>query len=84
MPSLAQAQKLKSLSGEGKLDEPTITEVMREQKANQKEHIRIPLDKVKSYFKPNATAKEMEDFILKAMADYQKKLERASRSRDAR
>jgi len=82
-PSLSQAQKMKSLSGEGKLDESTMMEVMREQKANQKEHIRIPLEKVKSFFKPNATAKEMEDFILKAMIDYQKKLIR-QQNRDAR
>jgi len=82
-PSLSQAQKMKSLSGEGKLDEPTMMEVMRERKANQKEHIRIPVDKVKSFFKPDATAKEMEDFILKALADYRKKLIR-QQNRDAR
>ncbi|MCL2409964.1 MAG: ParB/RepB/Spo0J family partition protein [Oscillospiraceae bacterium] len=38
-PSLSQAQKLKALSAEGKLDEPTINGVMREQKGNQQEQI---------------------------------------------
>jgi len=86
-PSLAQAQKLKALSTEGTLDEPTMAAVMREQKANQKEQIKIPCDRVRAILKKDLPPKEMEDFILKAIEDYAKRLrqrERNERERDAR
>jgi len=82
-PSLSQAQKLKALSGEGTLDEATMLEVMQEQKANQREQVRIPYDKVKAIVGKDLNHKELEDFILKAVADYQKKLIR-QQNRDAR
>ena len=83
-PSLSQMQKLKALSGDGKLNEVAMLEVMREQKANQKEQVRIPYDKVKAIIHKDLNPKELEDFILKAVTDYQKKLIRQQQSRDAR
>jgi len=82
-PSLAQAQKLKMLSSEEILDEPTITGIMREQKANQKEKINIPYEKVRAILQKDMPFKEMEDFILKAVDEYQRKLMR-QKNRDAR
>ncbi len=70
-PSLSQAQKLKVLSGQEKLDEDAIMEVMCEPKANQKEQVRIPYEKVKSILKKDMQPKELEDFILKAVTRYQ-------------
>jgi len=66
------------------LDEPTVTEVMRKQKANQKEQVKIPYDKVRAIVNKDLNPKELEDFILKAVADYQKKLMRQQQNRDAR
>lgn len=83
-PSLSQAQRLKALSADGKLTEESLMEVMREQKANQKEQVRIPYDKVKAIIKRDIPPKDLEDFILKAVADYQKKLTRQEQNRDAR
>ena len=83
-PSLAQAQKLKALAGDGALDEPTVTEVMREQKANQKEQVKIPYDKVREILKRDMPLKELEDFILKAVINYDKKLRQRQQNRDAR
>lgn len=83
-PSLSQAQKLKSMSADGTLTEDSIMEVMREQKANQKEQVRISYDKVLTIIKKDMPPKELEDFILKAVADYQKKLIRQQQSKDAR
>lgn len=83
-PSLSQAQKLKALSNDGTLDEAAILAVMQEQKANQKEQVRIPYDKVKAIIRKDLNPKEMEEFILKAVADYQKKLIRQQQNRDAR
>jgi len=86
-PSLAQAQKLKALSADGPLDEATMMAIIREQKANQKEQIKIPYDRVRAILKKDLPPKEMEDFILKAIEDYAKRLrqrERNERDRDAR
>ena len=75
-PSLSQAQKLKAMSADGKLTEDSMMEIMREQKSNQKEYVRIPYEKVKKIIKKDLKPKEMEEFILKAVDDYQKKLDR--------
>jgi ParB family chromosome partitioning protein len=49
-PSLSQAQRLKKLSQEGKLDEDKIFEILTEEKANQKEQIKFKVDSLKKYF----------------------------------
>jgi len=82
-PSLAQAQKIKMYSLEGLLDENKVTALMREQKPNQRECIRIPYDKVREILKKDMPIKAIEDFIFKAMTDYQRKLQQ-QRSADAR
>jgi len=82
-PSLSQAQRLKALSAEGKLTENSVMEVMREQKGNQQEQIKIPYGRIRSIVKKDMLPKELEDFIIKAIEDYQKKLNKA-RSMDAR
>jgi len=83
-PSLAQAQKLKALSGQGGLTVDSLSEVMREQKANQKEQVKIPYDRVREILKRDMPLKELEDFILKAVIDYDKKLRLRQKSYDAR
>jgi ParB family chromosome partitioning protein len=83
-PSLAQAQKLKSLSGNGALSEDKITDIMREQKANQVEQIKIPYDKVIEIIKRDIPLKELGDFILKAVTEYDKRLRQREQSRSAR
>lgn len=42
---------------------------MQEQKANQKEQVRIPYDKVRTIVKKDMPPKELEDFILKLSQD---------------
>jgi ParB family chromosome partitioning protein len=83
-PSLSQAQKLKAISAEGKLTDDTIMAVMREKKANQKEQVKIPYDKVREIIKKDMDTKELEDFILKAVADYHKRLLNRQRNNEAR
>jgi len=83
-PTLAQAQKLKAICNDNALDEPTILEVMREQKANQKELVKIPYDKVREVLNRDMAPKELEDFILKAVVDYDKRLRQRQQNRDAR
>ncbi len=71
-------------SADGKLTEDSLMEVMREQKANQQEQLKIPVDKVRAIIKKDMPPKELEDFILKAVTDYQRKLIRQAKDHDAR
>ena len=75
-PSLSQALKLKSFSVSEAFGESTITALMREQKGNQHEHIRISYEKVRSILKKDMPPKELESVILRAVSDYQRKLQR--------
>ena len=75
-PSLSQAQKLKKLSQEGKLNSEEISSIMKQPKANQVVTVKIPDDKISKYLKPTATVKEKEDFLAKAVEYYGKHLMR--------
>ena len=75
-PSLAQAQKLKKLEQEGKLDVGTILSMVKQPKPNQVVTVKIPEDKISKYIKSNATVKEKEDFLAKAVEYYGKHLQR--------
>jgi len=82
-PSLSQSQKIKLYSLEGLLDEAKVTSLMRQQKPNQRDCIKIPYDKVREIVKKDMTIKQIEDFIYRAMTDYQRKLQQ-QRSGEAR
>lgn len=73
-PSLSQAQKLKKLSQDGKLNHEEISSIMKQPKANQVVTVKIPDDKISKYLKPTATVKEKEDFLVKAVEYYGKHL----------
>ena len=64
-PSLSQACRFKKISqGEG-LTPEVIAEIMEEEKANQKERIKIPTEKLRKYFPKNYTVQQIEDEIIK-------------------
>ncbi len=73
-PSLAQAQKLKKLSQEGTLNSEEISSIMKQPKPNQVVTVKIPENKISKYMKSNATVKEKEDFLAKAVEYYGKHL----------
>ena len=81
-PSLSQACRFKKISqGEG-LTPEVIAEIMKEEKANQREMFKVPMERIRQYI-PNANAKQAEDFVLKACEHYRKFLIR-QRNRDER
>ena len=81
-PSLSQACRFKKISqGEG-LTPEVIAEIMEEEKANQREMFKVPMERIRK-FVPNANAKQAEDFVLKACEHYRKFLIR-QRNRDER
>ena len=81
-PSYAQAVEMKKRCQDGQLTADNISEILSREKANQRETIKIPTEKLRKYA-PNADAKQLEDFILKACDHYRKYLIR-QRNRDER
>lgn len=75
-PSLSQAQRLKTYSKDCLLDRDKIYEILSEVKSNQKEVLKLPVDKIKAYRPKASSHKELEDFIIKACTYYQRYLER--------
>ena len=81
-PSLSQACRFKKMSQEQGLTPEVIAAVMCEEKANQREMFKVPMERIRKYV-PNANAKQAEDFVLKACEHYRKFLIR-HRNRDER
>lgn len=81
-PSLSQACRFKKMSAEQGLTPKIIAAVMSEEKANQREMFKVPMERIRQYI-PNANAKQAEDFVLKACEHYRKFLIR-QRNRDER
>ena len=81
-PSYAQAIEMKKRYQGRNLTVENISEILSREKANQRETIKIPTEKLRKYA-PNADAKQLEDFILKACEYYRKFLIR-QRNRDER
>ena len=81
-PSLSQACRFKKMSQEQGLTPEVIAAVMCEEKANQREMFKVPMERIRKYV-PNANAKQAEDFVLKACEHYRKFLIR-QRNRDER
>lgn len=75
-PSLAQAIRMKNLSKVGKLDMDTMFAIMTEQKPNQKEKIKIPMERLEQFFPRGMPQKQIEDTIVKALTLYQKHLKK--------
>ena len=72
-PSLSQAVRMKKLSQQGLLDDDKIFEIMSEEKANQKERIKIPTERVRKYFPKEFTNTQIEDTIIRLCENYYKK-----------
>ena len=81
-PSLSQACRFKKISQGECLTPEVIAEIMEEEKANQREMFKVPMERIRQYI-PNANAKQAEDFVLKACEHYRKFLIR-QRNRDER
>ena len=70
-PSLSQACRFKKLSQEFGLTPEVIATIMSEEKANQREMFKVPMERIRKFI-PNATAKQTEDFVIKACEHYNK------------
>ncbi len=80
-PSYAQAVRMHKAYGTGELTKNDIDTIMSEEKANQRETIKIPADKLKGKIPSGYIGQQRQDFILKACDYYYRHL---IRQRDAR
>ena len=79
-PSLAQAQRMKKLSQTGQLDMDAIFAIMTEEKGNQKETVKIGVDKLRKYFPRGTTPQQMEETIIQLLErELRRKRNRESR-----
>lgn len=81
-PSLSQACRFKKISqGEG-LTPEVISKIMEEEKANQKEMFKVPMDAIRKFI-PKGNEQQTKEFVLAACEHYRKFLIR-QRNRDER
>ena len=74
-PSLSQTRQLKCLSQDGRLNMDVIFAILTEEKANQKEKLKIPMERVRNFFPKDYTAAQMEETIVKMCEErYRKKM----------
>ncbi|MFZ5945841.1 MAG: ParB/RepB/Spo0J family partition protein, partial [Bacillota bacterium] len=72
-PSLAQAQRMKKLSQDGRLNIDVIFSILTEEKPNQKEKFNIQRERIDRFFPKNFTEKQKEDLIVQLLEGWYKK-----------
>ena len=79
-PNLSQAQRLRAISRDVGLTPEHIGEILAEEKANQREKIKIPAERIRKYFPKSYTTEQIEEAIIKICESRY----RARQGRDAR
>ena len=82
-PSYAQAVEMKKQYQNGNLSADMIGEILSREKANQRETIKIPSERLEGKIPSGYTLQQKEDFIVKAV-DYYNKYRARQRDRDSR
>lgn len=82
-PSYSQAWRMHKADREGTLTTAVIQTIMSEEKANQRETVKVPISRLREVLPQGLDAKKTEDFIIKACDHYRKYLVR-QRNRDER
>ena len=75
-PSLSQAQRMKRLSQEGKLNDDAMLGIMMEQKKPENWDLKLPMDKIRKFFPRSYTPQRMEETIFKLLENWMKKRQR--------
>ena len=82
-PSYSQAWRMHKADREGTLTTAVIQTIMSEEKANQREMVKVPTSRLREVLPQGLDAKKTEDFIIKACDHYRKYLVR-QRNREER
>ena len=75
-PSFSQAQRMKKLSQEGKLNDDAMLGIMMEQKKPETWDLKLPMDKIRKFFPRSYTPQRMEETIIKLLEMWMKKRQR--------
>ncbi len=75
-PSLSQAQRMKHLSQEGRLDEDTVMDIMSEEKKPVQNKVTIKSDVLKNYFPKDTTPRQMEETIIRLLDQWKQNRQR--------
>ena len=75
-PSVSQSMTLKKKSIEETLSREFVTELLHQEKANQREVLRIPLNRLQNSIPSTYTPKQAEEYIVKACEFYRKHLQK--------
>ena len=79
-PSVGQAYHIKEHSIAGTLTRDFVAGLMGQEKANQKERLKIPMERIRKYFPRYYTVAQMEDDIVKMCeARYRQRTDRDAR-----
>ena len=79
-PSVGQAYHLKEHSMAGTLTRDFVAGLMSQEKANQKERLKIPIERIRKYFPKHYTTAQMEDAIVKMCeAQFRRRTDRDAR-----
>jgi ParB family chromosome partitioning protein len=74
-PSYAQAVHMHKAYGAGELTKNDIDAIMYEEKANQRDKVTIPLDRLKGKIPGNYSVQQQQDYIVKAVDHYHRYLQ---------
>ncbi|MEK3986324.1 ParB/RepB/Spo0J family partition protein [Paenibacillus sp. FSL K6-3166] len=75
-PSLAQAQRMKKLSQDGRLNVDVIFSILTEEKPNQKEKLTIKGERIDRFFPRDFTVKQKEDLIVQLLESWYRRRQR--------
>jgi len=75
-PSYAQAVRMHKAYGAGELTKDDIEAIMCEEKANQRETVKIPAERIRAVLPKGYSAKQQEDYIVKALEHYYRYLQK--------
>lgn len=72
-PSFSQAQRMRRLSQEGKLNDDAVLSIMTEQKKPENWDLKLPMEKIRKFFPRSYTPQRMEETIIKLLETWMKK-----------
>ena len=76
IPNISQANRLKRMSQQKCLNMDKIYEILQETKPNQKEQIKLPMERIGKYFPEKYTPKQQVDLIEKLLKNWVKQNEK--------
>lgn len=71
-PNHSQTIRFRRMEENNTLNYETMKRVLSEEKGNQKDQFRIPIERIKKFFSPGTSNKKMEEIILEALELYNK------------